>query len=110
MLERNSGVSPDRRIEFRIGIHIGDIVEESDGDLMGDGVNFAARLEGIAEPNGICLSGAAYEQVRDKLKEESRISATGNSKTLHGRCESIEWPSTWTRRESRLFPTGQIEN
>jgi len=70
MLERNAGVPPDRRIEFRVGIHIGDIVEESDGDLMGDGVNIAARLEGIAEPNGICLSGAAYEQVRDKLKEE----------------------------------------
>lgn len=70
MLERNAGVPPDRRIEFRIGIHIGDIVEESDGDLMGDGVNIAARLEGIAEPNGIYLSGAAYEQVRDKLKEE----------------------------------------
>ncbi|QKC80850.1 adenylate/guanylate cyclase domain-containing protein [Mesorhizobium sp. NZP2077] len=70
MIERNAGVPPDRRIEFRIGIHVGDIVEESDGDLMGDGVNIAARLEGIAEPNGICLSGAAYEQVRDKLKEE----------------------------------------
>lgn len=70
MLERNAGVPPDRLIEFRVGIHIGDIVEESDGDLMGDGVNIAARLEGIAEPNGICLSGAAYEQVRDKLKEE----------------------------------------
>ena len=70
MLERNAGVSPDRRIEFRVGIHIGDIVEESDGDLMGDGINIAARLEGIAEPNGICLSGAAYEQVRDKLKDE----------------------------------------
>ncbi|RWB73914.1 MAG: adenylate/guanylate cyclase domain-containing protein [Mesorhizobium sp.] len=69
MLERNAGVPPDRRIEFRIGIHIGDIVEESDGD-MGDGINIAARLEGIAEPNGIYLSGAAYEQVRDKLKEQ----------------------------------------
>ncbi|TGT65365.1 MULTISPECIES: adenylate/guanylate cyclase domain-containing protein [unclassified Mesorhizobium] len=68
MLERNAGVPPDRRIEFRIGIHVGDVVEEGDGDLMGDGVNIAARLEGIAEPNGICLSGAAYEQVRDKLK------------------------------------------
>ncbi|CDX20486.1 putative adenylate cyclase 3 [Mesorhizobium sp. ORS 3324] len=68
MRERNAGVPPDRRIEFRIGIHVGDVVEESDGDLMGDGVNIAARLQGIAEPNGICLSGAAYEQVRDKLK------------------------------------------
>lgn len=70
MVERNVGLPPERRIEFRIGIHLGDVVEESDGDLMGDGVNIAARLEGIAEPNGICLSGAAYEQVRDKLKEE----------------------------------------
>ncbi|PBB83958.1 MAG: adenylate/guanylate cyclase domain-containing protein [Mesorhizobium sp.] len=68
MLERNAGVPPDRRIEFRIGIHVGDVVEEGDGDLMGDGVNIAARLQGIGEPNGICLSGAAYEQVRDKLK------------------------------------------
>src|SRR5450432_4014576 len=63
MVERNTGVPPERRIEFRIGIHLGDVVEESDGDLMGDGVNIAARLEGISEPNGICLSGAAYEQV-----------------------------------------------
>ena len=70
MVDRNAGLAPERRIEFRIGIHLGDVVEESDGDLMGDGVNIAARLEGIAEPNGICLSGAAYEQVRDKLKEE----------------------------------------
>ncbi|TIX19837.1 MAG: adenylate/guanylate cyclase domain-containing protein, partial [Mesorhizobium sp.] len=68
MVERNAGVPQDRRIEFRIGIHLGDVVEESDGDLMGDGVNIAARLQSIAEPNGICLSGAAYEQVRDKLK------------------------------------------
>lgn len=69
MIERNAGVAPERRIEFRIGVHLGDVVEESDGDLMGDGVNVAARLEGIADPNGICLSSAAYEQVRDKLKE-----------------------------------------
>jgi TolB-like protein/class 3 adenylate cyclase/Tfp pilus assembly protein PilF len=70
MIERNAGVPPDRRIEFRIGIHLGDVVEEGDGDLMGDGVNISARLESIAEPNGICLSSAAYEQVRDKLKEK----------------------------------------
>ncbi len=50
MVERNAGVAPDKRIEFRVGIHLGDVVEESDGDLMGDGVNIAARLEGIAEP------------------------------------------------------------
>src|ERR1700681_383492 len=70
MVERNAGLAPERRIEFRIGIHLGDVVEESDGDLMGDGVNIAARLEGTAEPGGICLSEDAYRQVRDRLKEE----------------------------------------
>ena len=70
MVERNAGLPPDRRIEFRVGIHLGDVVEESDGDLMGDGVNIAARLEGIADPGGICLSEDAYRQVRDRLKDE----------------------------------------
>ena len=70
MVERNAGVPEDRRIIFRIGIHLGDVVEESDGDLMGDGVNIAARLEGICEPAGACLSEDAYLQVRDKLKHE----------------------------------------
>ena len=62
MIERNAGVPVERRIEFRIGIHLGDVVEESDGDLMGDGVNIAARLEGIAKPGAICLSEDAYRQ------------------------------------------------
>ena len=63
MVERNAGVPEDRRIVFRIGIHVGDVVEEADGDLMGDGVNIAARLEGIAAPGAICLSEQAYWQV-----------------------------------------------
>jgi adenylate cyclase len=67
MIERNAGVPPERRIEFRIGIHLGDVVEESDGDLMGDGVNIAARLEGIAKPGAICLSEDAYRQVKGRL-------------------------------------------
>ena len=70
MVERNAGLPPEGRIEFRVGIHLGDVVEEADGDLMGDGVNIAARLEGITEPGGICLSNAAYEQVRDKVQYE----------------------------------------
>jgi TolB-like protein/cytochrome c-type biogenesis protein CcmH/NrfG len=69
MVERNAGVTPDKRVEFRIGIHLGDVVEESDGDLMGEGVNIAVRVEGICKPGGVCLSGAAYEQVRDRVKE-----------------------------------------
>src|SRR5450755_3856912 len=67
MVERNAGVPEDRRIVFRIGIHIGDVVEESDGDLMGDGVNIASRLEGIAQPGAICLSEDAYRQVKSRL-------------------------------------------
>src|ERR1700727_3076390 len=67
MVERNAGVPQDRRIVFRIGIHLGDIVEESDGDLMGEGVNIAARLEGIAAPGAICLSEDAYRQVKGRL-------------------------------------------
>ena len=67
MLERNAGLPPERRIEFRIGIHLGDVVEETDGDLMGDGVNIAARLEGIAGPGAICLSEDAYRQVSGRL-------------------------------------------
>jgi adenylate cyclase len=67
MVERNAGLPPERRIEFRVGIHLGDVVEESDGDLMGDGVNIAARLEGIAKPGAICLSEQAYWQVKSRL-------------------------------------------
>ncbi len=67
MIERNAGVAPDKRIEFRVGLHLGDVVEESDGDLMGEGVNIAARLEGIAAPGTICLSKDAYRQVKGRL-------------------------------------------
>ena len=67
MVERNAGVPPERRIEFRIGIHLGDVVEESDGDLMGDGVNIASRLEGVAAPGAIYLSEDAYRQVKARL-------------------------------------------
>jgi TolB-like protein/class 3 adenylate cyclase len=67
MVERNAGLPPERRIEFRLGIHLGDVVVESDGDLMGDGVNIAARLEGLAAPGSICLSEDAYRQVKARL-------------------------------------------
>jgi adenylate cyclase len=66
MIARNAAVTAERRIEFRMGINVGDIIIE-DGDIFGDGVNIAARLEALAEPGGICLSAAAHEQVRDRL-------------------------------------------
>jgi TolB-like protein/class 3 adenylate cyclase len=67
LVERNAGLPLDRRIEFRVGVHLGDVVEEADGDLMGDGVNIAARLEGIAKPGAIALSEDAYRQVKGRL-------------------------------------------
>jgi len=68
MAERNADVPPDQRIEFRIGINVGDVIEDA-GDIFGDAVNVAARLEGIAEPGGICLSDDAYRHVRHKLDD-----------------------------------------
>jgi adenylate cyclase len=67
LAERNAGLPPEKRIEYRVGIHLGDVVEEEDGDLMGDGVNIAARLEGVAKPGAICLSEQAYWQVKGRL-------------------------------------------
>jgi TolB-like protein/class 3 adenylate cyclase/Flp pilus assembly protein TadD len=67
LAERNAGLPPEKRIEYRVGIHLGDVVEEADGDLMGDGVNIAARLEGVASPGAICLSEQAYWQVKGRL-------------------------------------------
>jgi class 3 adenylate cyclase/TolB-like protein len=67
LAERNAGLPPEKRIDYRVGIHLGDVVEESDGDLMGDGVNIAARLESIAKPGAICLSEQAYWQVKGRL-------------------------------------------
>ena len=69
MVERNAGLPEERRITFRIGIHVGDVVQESDGDLMGDTVNVAARLEGLCEPGGVCISEDVYRQVRDRIRE-----------------------------------------
>src|SRR5262249_16884233 len=66
LLETNSRLAPDRRISFRIGIHIGDVMIRS-GDLFGDGVNIAARLQSIAKPGGVCISAATYDQVRKVL-------------------------------------------
>ena len=74
----------DRRIEFRIGVHLGDVVEEADGDLMGDGVNIAARLESIANPGAICLSEDAYRPSQGTA--------------------SIWRPPTWAKLSSRTSP------
>jgi TolB-like protein/class 3 adenylate cyclase/Tfp pilus assembly protein PilF len=83
MIERNAGVSPERRITFRIGIHVGEVVEESDGDLMGDTVNIAARLEGICEPEGVVVSEDVYRQVREKVQSSFLDQGEIELKNIH---------------------------
>ena len=81
MAQRNAGVAADERIELRIGIHVGDIMIE-EGDIFGDGVNIAARLEGIAQPGGICISDDAYRQVRGNLDVTFRDSGEQELKNI----------------------------
>ena len=90
MVERNSGLPPEHHIEFRVGIHLGDAVEESDGDLMGDGVNIAARLEGICAPGAISLYEQAYWQVKERLD-------------LAGATTSARWAQEHRRADPGLF-------
>ena len=81
MAERNSDVPPNNRIEFRIGINVGDIIEDN-GDIFGDGVNVAARLQAIADPGGICVSDDAHRQLRDKLDIEFDDTGEQNLKNI----------------------------
>jgi adenylate cyclase len=111
LIERNAGVPEDRRIEYRVGIHVGDVVEESDGDLMGDGVNIAARLEGVAKPGAICLSEDAYRQVQQRLDlKVTDLGATQLKNIVHPiRVYSVEVGKPGAPRRampalSKLFP------
>lgn len=86
MAERNRGVPNDQRIDLRVGVHLGDIMVEG-GDIFGDGVNVAARLEGLAEPGGICLSQQAYDQIETKLdlkvQDLGRLQVKNISRPVH---------------------------
>ena len=106
MVERNAGLPPERRIEFRIGIHLGDVVEESDGDLMGDGINIAARLEGIAKPGAICLSEDAYRQVKARL--DLAVSDLGPTQ-LKNIAEPIRTYSVEVGKPAQAKPVPQAE-
>ena len=95
MAERNGSVQPDKRVHFRVGINLGDVIAE-EHDIFGDGVNVAARLEALAEPGGICISRMVRDNVRDKLDYASRTGASNRSKTLLGqfgfmRCALKAW-------------------
>lgn len=81
MIERNVTVPPEERIEFRVGIHVGDVIEDG-GDIFGDGVNVAARLESIAVRGGICISRQALDQIEGKLKIQFRELGRQNLKNI----------------------------
>src|SRR5229473_2541267 len=81
MAKQNTDVPQDKRIEFRIGIHVGDIII-ADDDIFGDGVNIAVRLEGIAEPGGICISDDAHRQVRGKVESTLEDMGTQTLKNI----------------------------
>jgi adenylate cyclase len=105
MAERNVEVPAERRIEYRIGLNLGDIIID-DKDIYGDGVNIAARLEALAEPGGICVSRVVRDQVRDKLGF-SRIWESSRSRTSHGRCAPIAYslaPRPRSRSMSGAYP------
>ena len=88
MADRNAETPEDKRITFRVGINLGDVIAEPD-DIYGDGVNVAARLEALAEPGGICVSRVVRDQIRDKLPYRSRTWASRASRTSPGRCGSL---------------------
>ena len=110
MVERNAGVPEDRRIVFRIGIHLGDVVEESDGDLMGDGVNIAARLESVAKPGAICLSEDAYRQVKSRLDLNVRDLGTMTLKNIAEpvRAYSVEVGKPPIMRKRKVASGGRL--
>jgi adenylate cyclase len=99
MAEQNADVPQQQRIEFRIGIHVGDIIIDSD-DIFGDGVNIAARLENIADPGGICLSDDAYRQIRGKLDTTFE---DGGQQTLKNIAEPIR---VWRMKTGARASTG----
>ena len=80
MAERNAGTPPEKRIEFRIGINLGDVIAEAE-DIFGDGVNVAARLEGLAEPGGICVSVRVQEDAAGRLDLSFEDMGEGSSRT-----------------------------
>ncbi len=88
MAERNAGTPEDKRIVYRIGVNLGDVLIEGD-DILGDGVNIAARLEGICEPGGVLISGAAYDHVRGQDRRAFRRSRREGPQEHRAACSSL---------------------
>jgi class 3 adenylate cyclase len=103
MVARNVAVAPDRRIEFRIGINVGDIIVEG-GDIYGDGVNVAARLEGLAEPGGFASRAECRKMRMEKSTWSSRMQVSSNSRPSYVRYGSSEFGWARAPRNHRLHP------
>ena len=109
MAERNAGVAPDKRLDFRIGINVGDIIIDGD-DIFGDGVNVAARLEALAEPGGICVSRVVRDQVLDKLSFTFEDLGAQEVKNIARPVEvyRVDLGSGWRERKARVAGDGSV--
>src|ERR1700747_1390922 len=105
MADRNEGVPADRRMLFRVGINLGDVLVEGD-DILGDGVNVAARLEGIAEPGGICISSSAYDHVRGKVAATFTDLGEQNLKNIDRPVRAYAVGQDGTGRKAETTPAG----
>ena len=116
MVDRNTAVPLEKRIEFRVGINLGDVIAEAE-DIFGDGVNVAARLEALAEPGGICISRVVRDQIRDKLpyafedRGEQEVKNIARPvrvfalpAAMIGELPIADWPSAVTRQRRRIVP------
>jgi adenylate cyclase len=91
MAERNAAIPPEKRMEFRVGINLGDVIAEPN-DIYGDGVNVAARLEALVEPGGICISRVVRDQIRDKLPYPFEDKGEQTVKNIARPCGCLRWP------------------
>jgi adenylate cyclase len=109
MAERDATVGPEKRIEFRIGVNLGDVIAE-EHDIFGDGVNVAARLEALAEPGGLCISGTVYDQVRDKLAYPFEDRGEQQVKNIPRpvRVYVLSTGTAVTRRDAGIAPTAML--
>jgi adenylate cyclase len=101
--EFNLDSLPDRHLQLRIGINLGDVIVADDDDLYGDGINIAARLQGLAAPGGICLSGTAYDQVKNKLDLDYRPAGKHRVKNITEPVRVYAIGSTAPAAATRLF-------
>ena len=96
MADRNRDIPPEGRIEFRIGVHLDEVLADGD-DILGEGVNVAARLEAFADPGTVCLSGAVFNRVKNRVVTRSTISARSDSRISPSRSAASTRPTTAPR-------------